>query len=288
MPAWMQQQYQTAMGSTNAAAARPASAAVAGLNPQQQQAFGNAQANYGQGMAGMQGVQGNAGQIANGGINPASIAQFQNPYTAQVVNTTNQQMALQEAQQGAAINGQANQQGAFGGDRSAIAQGMNNQNWTNAMAQTDASLNNQGFNTAAGLATNSAGLKLQGNSQLQNAIMGQQQLQMQQNQNLLSSGNQQQQQAQNVANWPIQSAQLQASILNPGVGGTVQSSGQYGNYMSPVQGGLIGMNLGNQIGNYFGNQSSADLSNYANAVNTQAVNWLDTQSQPTSGYGIQP
>lgn len=251
MPPWMQNQWQSVINMSNTAANRTAGQAVAPLTANQNQAFANAQANYGGGQPMLgQAMTANQG-VMNNGLSPQSIQNYMNPYTSNVVNTTLGQMQLQENQQGAAINSQATAANAFGGDRAAVAQALNNQNWTNAMGQTAASLNNQGFMNAGQMAAQNANLQLQGASGLQSNVMNSQNLQFQQNQNLLAAGNQQQAQNQNVANWPIQAAQIAGSALNPGVGGSVQSSGNYSNYNSPLQNGMMGANLGNQLYQYY-------------------------------------
>lgn len=258
MPPWMQNQWQTVINMGNTAANRSASQAVAPLNANQNQAFANAQTMYGSGQQGMGMAGGMDTNVMQAGISPQSIQNYMNPYTSSVVNTTLGQMQQQENNQDAAINSQATAANAFGGNRAAVAQALNNQQWTNAMGQTAASLNNQGFMNAGQLAAQNAATQLQGANQLQNNILGSQQLLMGQNQNLLNAGNQQQQQSQNVANWPIQAAQIAGAALNPGVGGTVQSSGQYGNYMTGLQSGMMGANMGNNLMNYYNNAGLTD------------------------------
>jgi hypothetical protein len=106
----------------------------------------------------------NAASVANGvaGAAPASVsshlAEFQNPYTNDVVNTTlagyDQAAGRQRASDQLGLAGDA----TFGGSGGSILQAMDNQNLNMGRAQTEAQLRNQGFDTAMTGATSQAGL----------------------------------------------------------------------------------------------------------------------------------
>lgn len=81
-------------------------------------------------------------------ISAANIEQFENPYTHQVVNSTEAQFANQNAQQLQGVRGNAISQGAFGGDREAVAEGITSGQQQLAEAPVIAGLENTGFQTA--------------------------------------------------------------------------------------------------------------------------------------------
>ena len=123
------------------------------------------QMGLGAGLAGMQ--AGNAyGQNAT---NPNAVAAYMNPY---IQNTLNPALQLQNqsfGQQNAANQGQATQQGAFGGGRQAVMQGLNQQNQMLAQNQLVGNAYNQAYNTAnqnmqtaGSQAMQGAGLGIQG------------------------------------------------------------------------------------------------------------------------------
>lgn len=77
-----------------------------------------------------------------------TVSQYESPYTQDVVNTTERQFNNQNAIQNAGVVGNAVAQGAWGGDRSAVAQGIvAGQQQTNE-APVIAGLYNQGYQTA--------------------------------------------------------------------------------------------------------------------------------------------
>jgi hypothetical protein len=109
--------------------------------------------------------------VASGvaGAAPASIAghlaEFQNPYTNDVVNTTlagyDQAAGRQRASDQLGLAGDA----TFGGSGGSILQAMDNQNLNMGRAQTEAQLRDQGFNTALSGATAQGGLDAQAQAQ---------------------------------------------------------------------------------------------------------------------------
>jgi hypothetical protein len=108
--------------------------APAGFNSTQQQAFDLAQ-------------QGFQPTDANSFGNYLSM--FSNPFTNDVVNTTNQQIMQANAGLLNQIKGDANSVGAFGGTRLGSAQAEQNRNTLNTIAATDAGLNAGNFNNAS-------------------------------------------------------------------------------------------------------------------------------------------
>jgi hypothetical protein len=81
---------------------------------------------------------------------PNAINTYMSPYTQDVVNATEQQFNNQNAIQNAGVVGNAAAQGAWGGDRSAIAQATTAGQQQAAEAPVIAGLENTGFQTAQG------------------------------------------------------------------------------------------------------------------------------------------
>jgi len=158
---------------------------VAGFSPLQQQAQSSAAnlqmpGQYGAatGMAGASGLGslGVAGQASQAGqnlqntlTNPGSMAQYMNPYLQNTLAPAEQLLNQQYGMQGASQQGAATQQGAFGGSRNALMQGLNEQNRMLAQNQLVGNAYNQAYQNAQQQATNVANVGLQGQ---QTAIQG--------------------------------------------------------------------------------------------------------------------
>lgn len=126
---------------------------IAGFAPEQQQAFQKIRDAQG----GAQPFYQQAGQtyqeiLNNPNFLQGKIAQYQNPYENQVVQSTLGDIDRQRQMQQNQAQGQAVSQGAFGGTRQAIANTENTRNYNQLAANTAGTLRAQGFNTAAGLA----------------------------------------------------------------------------------------------------------------------------------------
>jgi hypothetical protein len=114
-------------------------------------------------------LQGPAATAAAAQINPSSIQQvtaptvgadqinaYLNPYTSDVVNTTDAQMLQQEQINQAANNAAATRAGAFGGSGSAVQNALTNQNYQLALGSTNANLNSAGYAQALAAAQQQA------------------------------------------------------------------------------------------------------------------------------------
>ena len=119
---------------------------VAGVNQQQTTGIGNinANANFAQPY-----IQQAAGMVqqASQPITAAQIQQYESPYTRDVVNATQAQFANENAQQMQGVRGNAIAQGAFGGNREAIAEAETANQQQKAQAPVIAGLMNQGYQT---------------------------------------------------------------------------------------------------------------------------------------------
>lgn len=157
-PAPVLAQYQNLIGQANNQAQQPlnqyAGNMVAGFTPQQLQAF--------QQIQNSQGVAdpyiNSAAQMTAQGATPIQptqfsadqVQQYMSPYTQNVVDATQAQFNNQNQQQQQQVIGNAISQGAWGGDRSAIAQAETANQQQLAQAPVIAGLYNQGYGQALG------------------------------------------------------------------------------------------------------------------------------------------
>lgn len=81
-------------------------------------------------------------------ITSSDIARYYDPYQKNVINATEAEFNNQNAQQLQGVRGNAVSQGAFGGDREAVAEGITSGQQQLAQAPVIAGLETQGFNTA--------------------------------------------------------------------------------------------------------------------------------------------
>ena len=122
------------------------------------QAMGYGQTGQAAGLAGM--AQGMSyGQNAT---NPNAVAAYMNPYLQNTLNPALQLQNQQFGQINSQNQGQATQQGAFGGGRQAVMQGLNQQNQMLAQNQLVGNAYNQAYNTANQNMQTAASLGMQG------------------------------------------------------------------------------------------------------------------------------
>ena len=152
---------------------------VAGLNSTQQSGINNINASYGA----SQPLYDQSQQYATAGAQPISasqIANYSNPYTQSVIDATQKNFNESNSQQQSQLLGSAAQQGALGGDRSAVAQAelsrqqnlaqnpvianLQSQNYQQALsaAQQDRSAQGQAAYTFGALAPAEQNTRLQG------------------------------------------------------------------------------------------------------------------------------
>jgi hypothetical protein len=99
-------------------------------------------------------------QVSAPSVGADQIAQYLNPYTSDVVNSTNAQLLQAEQQQQEANAAAATKAGAFGGSGSAVQNALSNRDYLQTLGSTDANLNSAGFNTALSAAQTEAAQKL--------------------------------------------------------------------------------------------------------------------------------
>ena len=156
-------QYENVIGQANQAASTPyttggfnASNLVAGFSPDQTAAFNTIDQSQGIQQpylaAGQQDLTASQTPLWNGvqQYNPSTMAQYANPYLNQAVGSTEAQMNNMDAQQQQQVIGNAVSSGAWGGDRSAIAQSELANQQSLANNQTISNMENTGFNQQQG------------------------------------------------------------------------------------------------------------------------------------------
>ncbi len=230
------------------------SQSIAGFSPQQMQAFGQIGAMQG----GYKPYMDAAGQYAAQGAAPISdsaISRYMNPFQNDVINSTMAQMGQMNAQQQNQVVGNSIAQGALGGDRVKVAQGVLAGQQGMSNASTLAGLNSQNYGQALGAAQGDRSAAAQAGYQFGNLGQLSQSLGYNDANALLQSGGMQQNQQQNVNNaasqnaqsqtmWPYQNAQWLASILGglgPLMGGTTNGSAT--TTQNPGLGSILGAGL---------------------------------------------
>lgn len=171
-----------------------------------------------------------AADYAQLGASPISgdqIANYQNPWTQQVIDATQNDFDVGNARQQSGVQGNARIQGSLGGDREAVAQALTAEAQQRTQAPVIANLRSQGYTTALGAAQNDAARQEQGASILGNlsqaniaSLLGLGQVAQGQEQNVLNaaSGNAAAQQA-----FPYQNLQFLTGI-NTALGGASGST----------------------------------------------------------------
>jgi hypothetical protein len=260
---------------------------IAGFNPTQQAAF--SEVNQAQGAA-LPYINAAQQYLSAGADNPFSqvmtwspsnLSQFEDPYTQQVTQATQNLLNQQNAEQFNQANAAAASSGAFGGDREAVLQSQMAQQQQLAEAPTLAGLQSQGFTTAAGLLGQQQNLQLQGlegNSWLAENAAAQESGLGNEAQNSLLSGasselqtggleQQLQQEELNVPEeqflqqqaFPYQTTDFLAGLVEgaaPGEGGTSTTTSPGPSLVGQIAGlGLTGLGLANQYG-LFGSGNS--------------------------------
>lgn len=140
-----------------------------------------------------------AGQLSSTNLSP-----YMNPYTSNVIDTTNAQLARQNQIDNTTAAGQATAAGAFGGSRSAVLQNLNTDSYQRNLGQTDAGLNASNFTQAQGAAEQDIASRLQASEANQGTGLAV----AQGNQNATNTANQFGAAAQNTAGLANQSANL--------------------------------------------------------------------------------
>jgi hypothetical protein len=196
---------------------------VAGVAPQQQQAWNLAASGGNAGQDQYNASQGAYLGVLGNQINPQTLAgtnlsPYMNPYTQDVINKTLPIMQQQLGREQSGISALATQQNAFGGSRMGVEQGVAQAQGALNMAQMAAQLNQANYGQAVGQATTDIG----NNLAAQNANQGYnlqaagglanlgQQAQLSQARNfeeLMTAGAGEQQQQQNVINANMQQFQ---------------------------------------------------------------------------------
>lgn len=235
--ALMTENYGRAKNTANALGARQ----FAGFSPLQQQGF-NFMGSLNQGFtpqamqAAEQGIAGMASNAFLGG----RIAEYQNPYTQQVIDTTMGDLDRARQLQQQQVNAQALSRGAFGGSRQAVAEAENNRNFLDQQARTSAGLRAQGYESALNAAQADRQAQMQNYELMNRSFLGNIQAQLQ------AGGMQQgleQQRMDAIRNLPLEQLQITSGALglNPfGGAGNVSQGTSQGSSRSSADKGLFG------------------------------------------------
>lgn len=129
-PQWLQDSLQSFLGGAQGLLGGNPKDLVAGFNDQQNQAFAN------------------INKLANGKFNQKDIDRYMSPYLNDVVDATQKQLDLNDAQQQNQLSGNVASSGAFGGDRQAVLQSQLAGQQDAANNATISGLYNTGYNNA--------------------------------------------------------------------------------------------------------------------------------------------
>lgn len=213
------------------------------------------------------------------------INAFLNPYTEDVVNTTNADLQRQNAIDNVTNAGNATKAGAFGGSGSAVLDGLTKDSYVRAMASQDAALQSSGFTTALTAAQAQAAAKLaalQGNQATSlaagttNANLGEQT-------SLTNAG------AQNTLAQFLASLQQQTNLANQGATNTgaqfnagQTQTAQTANQTAGLDAAQLGLNAGAQEGSLSAQQLSEALQRLSALNTTGQQAQATTQAQDTA------
>jgi hypothetical protein len=288
---------------------------IAGFNPTQQRAF--AEIDQAQGAA-LPWINA-ATQYAGAGAAPVfpnvmqfngdNLQRFENPFTQQVTQATQNLFNEQNAEQLNQVRGNAVSAGAFGGDREAVAEAETARQQQLAQDPVLAGIQSQGFNTAAQLLTGQQQLQLQGmegdawraanaayqlgnlgttaeNSLLAGAAgelgVGNQQQALQQQEINVPIAQFQQRQA-----YPFQTTNFLAGItegVGPGFGGTGATTSPGPNLFGQAAGlGLTGLGLASELGAF--NASPAGFATGNIAQGGVLADGTPLSADPFAGVG---
>jgi hypothetical protein len=235
----MTENYNRAKTAANQLGARQ----FAGFNPLQTQAFSQI-GNLNQGFTpdAMAGANAALAQRATNPFLGGQIAQYMNPYTQQVIDTTMGDIDRTRQLQQQQINAQAASRGAYGGSRQAVAEAENARNFLDQQARTSAGLRAQGYESALGAAQADRNAALQNYQIMNQSFLGNLQAQM-------GAGEMQreleQQRMDALRNLPLEQLQVTSGALglNPFGGAGNTSQGQ-GTMQGSSDKGLFGAFLG--------------------------------------------
>lgn len=118
-------------------------------------------------------------QVKAGMLSGTDLSSYLNPYTSDVINTTNQQIDQQRQRDINSNSANSVAAGAFGGSRQGVADAQTNQYYGQLAANTDANLNAQNYTNAQQAALSDIGNNLAAQTANQNAGLAGQSLNLQ-------------------------------------------------------------------------------------------------------------
>jgi hypothetical protein len=246
LPDYLQSAYQGIVGNAQGAASTPYQGYTGGFTQDQQTAFGN----IGRMAGSSDPAFLNASTALSGATAPAytGVANYMSPYNQSVIDATQNQFNLQNAQQQQGVIGNAIAKGAMGGNRVGVAQAQLAGQQQTAQAPVIAGLYNQNYAQALAAAQNQQRVGLDAAAGYGNLGQTQMQTGLAQAGAQLGAGTQQQQfdyqQYLNKLAFPYQQQSWLASIaggLGPSAGGTTSESKPQGNIFSQLLGAGLGI-----------------------------------------------
>lgn len=238
------------------------------------------------------------GNVSTAPVSASQIANYMNPYTSSVVDTTNSD--LERARQVQRVQDQqsATADGAFGGARSGVADSLTNEAYLRTLGSQDAALNSAGFNTALSAAQNDQDLGLQAQTQNQNtaaSIAGQNAGYQQQsglaNQaatNAQSQFNASNRQQTSLSNQAAQNAMGQTNLAALNTAGATNAANtlaaNLANQNAGLQGAGLNLQAGSQLGSLAGQQLSQPLAALQAALGVGNQQQAQQQATDTANY----
>jgi hypothetical protein len=151
---------------------------------------------------------------ANSNVGPGQISNFMDPYTQNVLTSSNAQFDQNSGVQNAQLEAQGAASGAFGGSRFGVAQGVLGGQQALARGQLDSNILSSGYQSAVTNALNNANLGVNAGAAQGNIGSQQSASNIANIAALAGLGNSQQQTAQAQATAPIALAQAQGGLLS--------------------------------------------------------------------------
>lgn len=234
---------------------------VAQLSPMQLKALNMTSGSLGFGQKDNDALRKTIGGANYGYFGAKDIKEFMDPYTNDVVNTTNADIDRQR--QIALVGGEtaANSVGAFGGSRHGVADAGTNEAALRTTASADANIREHGFDTASQLAAQRAnqvgGFKVAGNAQLAQLLQEKYNMNAADIDRMFNGGALQQGVDQNNKNWALKRLSILNGVRSPGGGpSNFEYTPQPNSFSSTVQGAQWGAQVGSDIASYFKNRTT--------------------------------
>lgn len=244
-PRYVSKQLKRGYAGLNAAADRPASAAIAPLNADQTRGLDMVRGNVGLGAGTIQEAI-DRYRSAGAGVTPDSIERFMNPFVSEVIDPAVSDIERSRDRALLGINAQAEAAGAFGGDREAVAKALAAEDYNRNIASTVGGLRFGGWNSALDAAFRDNAVVQSGATGLIDAVGRQRGNAYQDAAALIGAGDTVRAYDQSLLDYPLKMAQMQIDAGAAGAGASrPQSSG--GGVSGAIAGAGGGYDLFSQL-----------------------------------------